>query len=295
MTAADTEDLRTGDVRTGSAARLAAGLMAGAHRRPATTFDPDQVAGLPEPARRWLTHAIAAGTPLAQGARITMHGEIRLAGWRKFTATQTLVPGDGYVWAARTRLAGIPVAGYDSFVANVGQMHWRMAGAIPVLSAVGSNVTLSAAGRSAAESVLVPTALVDAAWRPGHDRDTVILTRSIAGEEVPIRLRIDPDGALRSITMLRWGNPDGLGYGYCPFTVEFRWERRFDGITIPAELTARWARDGAQPGHHDFFRAHIDSAEFTQQRATTRPHSTGRATAASPPETCCTSCTRINS
>ena len=54
-----------------------------------TTFDPKLVAGLPEPARRWLeAHAITPGTPLWRSVELAMVGEIRIASWRPFTANQ---------------------------------------------------------------------------------------------------------------------------------------------------------------------------------------------------------------
>ncbi|MGH3419781.1 MAG: hypothetical protein ACRDOD_09350 [Streptosporangiaceae bacterium] len=37
----------------------------------AETFDPAATTGLPEPARRWLSHAITPGTPLWSQAEIT--------------------------------------------------------------------------------------------------------------------------------------------------------------------------------------------------------------------------------
>src|SRR5688572_4648126 len=42
-------------------------------------FDPAMVDGLPEPAQRYLRHAIAPGTPLARSVRLTMHGTLRLS------------------------------------------------------------------------------------------------------------------------------------------------------------------------------------------------------------------------
>ena len=47
---------------------------------PATieTFEPTMTRGLPEPARRWLGHAIAPGTPLWGSVELTMHGRIKL-------------------------------------------------------------------------------------------------------------------------------------------------------------------------------------------------------------------------
>ena len=52
----------------------------------AETFDPAATMGLPEPAQRWLSHAIAPGTPLWQRAELSMHGQIKLGRWRPFTA-----------------------------------------------------------------------------------------------------------------------------------------------------------------------------------------------------------------
>ena len=88
--------------------------------------------GLPEPARRWLSHAIAPGTPLWSSVELTMHGQIKLGRWRPFTARQVLTPPDGYIWAARTRLAGLPVTGYDRLGSGGGEMRWRLMRLIPV-------------------------------------------------------------------------------------------------------------------------------------------------------------------
>jgi hypothetical protein len=41
-------------------------------------FRPDCLAALPEPARRYLEHAIASGIPLASAVWLRMHGEIKL-------------------------------------------------------------------------------------------------------------------------------------------------------------------------------------------------------------------------
>jgi hypothetical protein len=55
-------------------------------------FEPSMAADLPEPARRWLTHAIAPGTQLWQSVELSMRGQIRLGAWRPFTARQVLAP-----------------------------------------------------------------------------------------------------------------------------------------------------------------------------------------------------------
>jgi hypothetical protein len=76
-------------------------------------FDPSTVADLPEPARRWLVHAITPGTPLWRSVTLTMRGKIRIGAWRSFTATQVIAPSEGYVWAATARIFALPVTGFD--------------------------------------------------------------------------------------------------------------------------------------------------------------------------------------
>jgi hypothetical protein len=76
-------------------------------------FVPALVADHPEPARRWLTHAIAPGTPLWPTVELSMRGQIRLGAWRPFTARQVLTPPRGFIWAATACLFGVPVIGFD--------------------------------------------------------------------------------------------------------------------------------------------------------------------------------------
>lgn len=100
-------------------------------------FDPTAVAGLPDPVRRWLAHAITRGTPLRSSVELRMHGEIRLGAWQPFTAVQRLTPAGGFLWAATARVLRLPVTGFDRFTRGAGQMRWRLVNAIPVLAAEG--------------------------------------------------------------------------------------------------------------------------------------------------------------
>ena len=49
-----------------------------------------------------------------------MHGEIRLGRRRQFIARQVLST-DGFVWAARTRLGGLTVSGFDPYARGSGE------------------------------------------------------------------------------------------------------------------------------------------------------------------------------
>jgi hypothetical protein len=71
------------------------------------TLDAPAVAGLPEPARRWLAHAIAGGAPLLTSVELRMHGEIRLGRWRLLNAVPVMTAdGDDVTRSAAGRHAG---------------------------------------------------------------------------------------------------------------------------------------------------------------------------------------------
>lgn len=237
------------------------------HRLSAPTRDPARfdvtmVADLPTPARRWLTRAIAPGTPLWRSARLQMHGQIRLGRWRSFAATQVLKPPEGYIWAASTRILGLPVAGYDLLCKGAAQMRWRLLGAVPVMSAEGNDVTRSTNGRLAAECVLLPTAFTMATWTQSEDVDTALATWTIGGEQERVEVHVGPDGRLLDVRTERWGNPGGAPYGRYPFGVTVERERAFAGITIPSTFRAGWWWGTERQDDGEFFRAEITAVTF---------------------------------
>ncbi len=235
--------------------------LAGSTQAP-EPFEPALVADLPEAARRWLLHAIAPGTPLWGSVLLTMRGEIRLGSWRPFTAHQVLAPPRGFVWAATTRLLGLPVAGFDRYSSGSGQMNWRLGGMVPVMTATGSDVTRSAAGRLAGEMVLVPTAFRAASWAPGPDEDRAEVTWRIDGQEESAEVRVAADGRLLGVLMQRWGNPDGVPFGRYPFGVAVEAERTWSGVTIASRLRAGWWWGTDRQDAGEFFRAEITGADF---------------------------------
>jgi hypothetical protein len=229
---------------------------------PPEAFRPSMVADLPEPARRWLGHALAPGTPLWPSAVLTMEGEIRLGSWRPFTGRQVLAPPRGFVWAATARLFGLRVTGFDRYSSGSGQMSWRLGGLIPVMTATGADVTRSAAGRLAGETVLVPTTFRAARWAPGADEDRTVVTWLIDGQEESAELQVGGDGRLLGVVLQRWGNPDGASFGRYPFGVAIEAEETFAGVTIGSVLRAGWWWGTDRQPDGEFFRARITDAVF---------------------------------
>lgn len=150
---------------------------------------------MPEPARRYLTHTIAARTPLWQSVEVAMEGKIKLGAWRPFTANQVVVPARGYIWAARTRLFCVPVIGYDRLSRGTGEMRWRLLDPLPVVTADGSDVAGSAAGRLVSEIVLIPTGFTGATWAAAGP-DTAVASWGAGEDEQRVELHLGPTGQL---------------------------------------------------------------------------------------------------
>lgn len=227
-------------------------------------FDAGQLDGRPEPARRYLAHAIAPGTALAAAVRLHMHGQIRLKGWQPFRAEQVIRANGDMLWRASVRLHGLPLSGYDCLLAGAGRMQWKLFGLIPLLRAAGPDITRSAAGRVCAELIWLPSALCDAglAWRaldPSHAHAGIAL----AGERSHLSLALGAGGQPERLTLQRWGNPDGAGFGYASFGALIEDEACFAGYTIPTRLRVGWHPNHAGfDGDGEFFRVSVDYAQF---------------------------------
>ncbi|TRW46105.1 DUF6544 family protein [Georgenia yuyongxinii] len=226
------------------------------------SFDPAVVEDLPVPIARWLRTSIAAGTPLARTALLAMHGEILVGRWLPFSALQVLAP-TGYVWAASAGSRFVRFRGFDRYTRGQGQMRWTVGGLLPAVSARDADVTRSAAGRLAAETLLVPTAVVDPAitWQAQDDRRATALI-PLGGWTHPVEVEVDDDGAVRRIALPRWGDPSGDGFAERQFTVTFDGELPVvvDGgvVVLPRSLEAGW-----DTGIGVFFRATLDGARLS--------------------------------
>jgi hypothetical protein len=226
-------------------------------------FNPGMAADLPDPVRRWLAHSVDAGTPLWESVEIMMEGEIRLRGaWWPFVARQVLAPSRGFIWAARARMRGVWISGYDRFSAGTGQMSWRLLGLLPVMSAEGEDVTRSALGRLVGEGVILPTAFRGARWRLGRTDDVARMSRTVDGGTEEAELTIGGDGRLNGVLMSRWGDPDGTGFARYPFGVHIEQERDFGGVRMPCVFRAGWWTGTAREEEGEFFHATLTSAVF---------------------------------
>jgi hypothetical protein len=227
-------------------------------------FLPDRLSGLPEAAGRYLEHAIAPGTKLASAVRLRMHGEIKLREWLPFRAEEVLCRGPQFVWRASVRMRGLPLRGSDRLVGGAGSMRWKLLGLFPVMTASGPDITRSAIGRAQAEYLWLPSLLAGdgVSWTAAdalHPRATL----PAQGQRTEIAFAIDATGRLVSVTLQRWGNPEGAAFRLVDFGGIVEDERTFDGYTIPSRLRIGWhfGSEHFEP-EGEFFRATVDDATF---------------------------------
>lgn len=221
-------------------------------------------AGLPEPARRYLGHAVAPGARLATAVRLRMHGEIKIGRWRPFTADEVICWPRGMIWRARVRMMGLPVTGFDRLVDGEAAQRWRFLGIVPVAAAAGPDIARSAAGRLAAEAVWLPTVFPRDAvrWR-AIDGERAAARLSVQGHDVATTVSVDRVGRLASVSVRRWGSPDDRRFRLLAFGGVAEEERTFGAYTIPTRLRVGW--HFGTPSFEtegEFFRVSIDEAAY---------------------------------
>lgn len=176
--------------------------------RPVERFDPATLRDLPDPARRFLRRVVPVGAPLDRAVELELSGEIRLGRrWLPYTARQVLVARVGFVWQPVVGSGLLRFSGADVLTTSGATTEFRLRGLVPVVRASGPDVTRSAAGRLAAETVAwAPQAVTPQAgarWSP-VDRRRAVVRVVAAGRSVDVEITVDPDGRLRSLALERW-------------------------------------------------------------------------------------------
>jgi hypothetical protein len=220
-------------------------------------FTASLLAGLAEPVRRYLSHAIRDGAALGAGVSLTMTGRIKVGVWLPFSARQEC-DGRSFAWRARLGLGPLTaLAVVDRFAEGVGSMDGRLFGRIRLFQAEDENTTRSAAGRAALEAVYTPASLLPqrgVTWRAESESE-IVASWDVPPERPELHLKIDERGALRSYCAPRWGDMGQKAFGYIPCGCEVAAERRFADLLVPSSITGAWWF--GTPRQTPFFRAEI--------------------------------------
>jgi len=228
-------------------------------------FSPKMVHGLPEPARRYLAHAIAGGTPLAGEAHLRMVGQMRVkpgGPWLDVSARET-VSRRGFVWRAHARRGVVSFSGGDQYTAEGGRVSFWLWGLLPLVRQAGSDVSQAAWGRYLMESAWLPPLLLPGpgvAWEEAGDNSA----RAVVSEgprQAEMTISVDERGSLQTMCMLRWGNLTDKGsWDWIPFGMRAQGERTFAGYSIPTPVSVAWWFGTDR--EFEFFRAEVTEADF---------------------------------
>lgn len=210
-------------------------------------FDPSTIDHLPEPAQRWLRHALPDGVPLRRSVELRMTGRIRLGGrWLPFTAEQVLRAGVGFVWKPVVGGGLLRFTGADLLGPDDARMEFRLHGLVPLVRADGDDVARSAAGRLAAETVAwlpqAATPQLGAHWTVDDDDHAVVSLATPSGP-VAVRITVDHLGRLTALHLDRW-NGSADPPAYAPFGGELTADvMTTDGVRIAGDGTVGWDHD----------------------------------------------------
>jgi hypothetical protein len=177
----------------------------------AERFDRARVAGLDEPVRHYLGHALAEGAQLSRGVRLQISGHIRVGVWLRFASDWE---GDGrsFSWEAMCGPGPFPfLQVHDQFVDGVGFMDIRVRAplkllpALKLLHAEDDDTARSGAGRAALEAPWAPAVLLPergVRWRAESD-EHIVATWDVFPERPELHITIGQDGAVRSYNTAR--------------------------------------------------------------------------------------------
>jgi hypothetical protein len=235
-----------------------------------TRFDPATLNGLPEPAQRYLSRAIAPGTPLVALAVLRMEGSFRLNGAvMPLAADEVLAPPQGFLWRATLGDGMQALSGSDSYFTPMqgpaqSWTRFALAGVLPVVREGGTaDHARAAAGRVMIEAVWAPAALTPQAgalWRQtGPDSAEVRLPDH---PDLPaVEITLDPTGLPLSARIQRWSNanPEAT-WRLQPFGGTFSDWDSFSGITIP--VAVEMGNHFGLPEYDRFFQSRVTEARF---------------------------------
>jgi hypothetical protein len=235
----------------------ARGQAVGRARVTVGRFEAASLAALDEPVRRYLGHAIMDGRIVPRGTRLKMVGRINVGRWLSFEAEQEFL-GHAFVWRARAGVGRLkPLRVVDSYENGTGRTEGTLFGRLRFMHADDENTARAAAGRAAAESIWVPGTLLPGAgvsWRVESD-DVIVAQFAVPPERPELRLRISDAGAVRSISLMRWGSMGQGDFGYIPFGGDIHAERRYGELVLPREVTVGWWY--GTPRYRPFFKATV--------------------------------------
>jgi hypothetical protein len=232
-------------------------------------FDPERVAALPAPIRRYLERVLEPEQAPVERVELAQAGEFRFgdteSSWRPFEATQVYtVSPPGFVWDAVIQvLPHLSARVLDAYVDGDGLLRANLLGAVPVASA-GPDRRMNEAElqRYLSETPWFPTALLPGAgvtWE-GIDDRSARATLTDGDVTATATFHVDGDGLLEELTADRYRQDVD---GTAPWIGSYRAYEGRNGMLVPTEAEVAWE---GESGREPYWRGRITAVDHRPAR-----------------------------
>ena len=205
----------------------------------------EMLAGLPEPAQRYLRYAGVVGRPLVDTVRVRQACRMRPApngaSFPLVAEQWYSVEPPGFIWDATVPVAGIPVVrGRDGYIDGRGMMTIKAGSLIPFVNASGPEMDQASLLRHLSEMPWFPSAFLrDRVSWEAIDDTSVRVSIVDGGLRATGILEIDPDGRLVEFRSERHAMV-GKGFELRPWSAPTRAYGEFEGLRLPVRGAAVW-------------------------------------------------------
>jgi hypothetical protein len=205
----------------------------------------EMLAGLPEPAQRYLRYAGVVGKPLVDTVRLRQRLRMRVApdapSLPMVAEQWYTVDPPGFIWDATVPVEGLPlVRGRDGYVEGRGLMTIRLGSVAPVVDAAGPEMDQASLVRHLSEMPWFPSAFLreSVTWE-AIDDSNVRVTLAHGDRRATGVLEIDAEGGLIAFRAERYAMV-GKGFELRPWTAPTYAYGEFEGLRLPVRGAAVW-------------------------------------------------------
>ena len=225
----------------------------------------EMLAGLPEPAQRYLRYAGVVGRPLVDTVRIRQRCRMRPSpegmSFRIVAEQWYSVEPPGFIWDATVPVACIPVVrGRDGYLDGHGLMTIKAGSLIPFVNASGSEMDEASLLRHLSEMAWFPSAFLrDRVTWEAIDDSTVRVSITDGDLRATGTLEIDAEGRLVAFRAQRHAMV-GKAFELRPWSAPTYAYGEFEGLRLPTSGAAVWTLpDGTE---HPYIEVELTDVEY---------------------------------
>jgi hypothetical protein len=203
------------------------------------------LAGLPEPAKRYLRYAGVVGRPMVDTVRVRQACRMRPAphgiSFPLVAEQWYAVEPPGFIWDATVAVAGIPVVrGRDGYLDGKGMMTIKVGSLIPIVDAAGPEMDQASLLRYLSEMPWFPSAFLRERVTWEAIDDATVRVSIVDGDlQATGTLTIDPEGRLVEFRSERYAMV-GDGFELRPWSAPTYAYGEFEGLRLPVRGAAVW-------------------------------------------------------